>query len=91
MGAYREQLLKETYGKGSAQLYSHPKEMETEPFRALTMFKLKFAISLFLFAGFAWMSMTNSSFAGITAAQIEQAVTSQELSVQLSALLNQAK
>lgn len=85
MGSYREQLLKETYGKSSAQLLARPRRTdEEEPAPALTMFKLKFAAALCLFGVFAWMSLTGTSVAGVTANQIEQAVTSQELLLELS-------
>ena len=51
MGAYREQLLRETYGGRSDQIYGCP--VEETPSRPLALFKLKFMICLLLFAGFA--------------------------------------
>ena len=83
MGAYREQLLKERYGN-QPPAYMRPSE-EVPPM-AFTFFKLKFTISLFLFAGFAWMSMTGNSFGQMTAQQIVEAVTEEDISVQLSEL-----
>lgn len=83
MGAYREQLLKERYGG----LPHGPAMQEPEePSGFLTMFKLKFTISCFLFAGFAYLSMTGSSFWNVTAEQIVEAVTEEDLYVQLSEL-----
>lgn len=81
MGTYREQLLKETYGSGRAQLYGKPEE---EPSGFLTVFKLKFTICLILFAGFAYMSVTGKSFCNVTAEQIRAAVTSEELYQELA-------
>lgn len=83
MGAYREQLLKETYGN---KAWGLPVQEEGEPSGFLTVFKLKFTVSLFLFAGFAYMSMTGNSFFHVTAEQIVEAVTEEDLSVQLSEL-----
>lgn len=83
MGAYRDQLLKERYGD-KAQRFS-AQEAE-EPSSFLTFFKLKFTISLFLFAGFAYLSMTGSSFGNVTAEQIVKAVTEDNLYIQLSEL-----
>lgn len=83
MGAYREQLLKERYGNRPPSYTAQPEE---GPPAALTFFKLKFTICLFLFAGFAWMSLTGNSFGQVTAQQIVEAVTEEELSVQLSEL-----
>lgn len=83
MGAYREQLLKETYGN---KAWGLPAQEEGEPSGFLTMFKLKFMVSLFLFAGFAYLSMTGNSFCNVTAEQIVEAVTEGDLSVQLSEL-----
>ena len=53
MGAYREQLLRETYGGRSDQIYGCP--VEETPSRPLALFKLKFMICLLLFAGFAYL------------------------------------
>jgi hypothetical protein len=76
MGSYREQLLKETYGRESGRIYGRPEE---EPSGFLTVFKLKFMISLLLFAGFAYLSMTGSSFCRMTADQIVEMVQTEEL------------
>jgi len=70
MGAYREQLLRETYGGRNPQIYG---QREEEPSGALSIFKLKFTICLFLFAGFAYLSLTGSSFCNVTADQIVEA------------------
>lgn len=83
MGAYREQLLRERYGNQHPAYMGSPEE---GPPMAFTLFKLKFTICLFLFAGFAWMSMTGNSLGHITAQQIVEAVTEEDLSVQLSEL-----
>lgn len=83
MGAYREQLLKETYG---GRPYGTPTQEEAVPSGSLAFFKLKFTISLFLFAGFAYLTMTGSSFCDVTAEQIVEAVTEEDISVQLSKL-----
>lgn len=83
MGAYRDQLLKETYGKRPPGLCGQPAE---EPSGSFVLFKLKFVICLFLFAGFAYLSMTGRSFYNITAEQIVEAVTEQDLYTQLSEL-----
>lgn len=76
MGAYREQLLKETYGRESSGLYGQQEEV---PSGTLALFKLKFTICLMLFAGFAYLSVTGSSFCNVTAEQIVEAVTNEEL------------
>lgn len=83
MGAYRDQLLRETYGNQSFRL---PSQEAEEPSGTLTMFKLKFTISLFLFAGFAYLSITGKSFCSVTAEQIVEAVTKEDLYTQLSEL-----
>lgn len=83
MGAYREQLLKETYGSGASGLYGQQAE---EPSGSLALFKLKFTICLLLFAGFAYMSLTGTSFCNVTAEQIVEAVTNENLYLQLSEL-----
>ena len=83
MGAYREQLLKETYGKNGWGTSAQEAE---EPSGFLLFFKLKFTVSLLLFAGFAYLSMTGNSFFEITAEQIVEAVTEDDLYVQLSEL-----
>ena len=83
MGAYREQLLRETYG---GRPYRTSAQEEAAPSGSLTLFKLKFAISLFLFAGFAYLSMTGNRFCNVTAEQIVEAVTEEDISVKLSKL-----
>ncbi|MCI8821012.1 MAG: hypothetical protein HFI15_00610 [Lachnospiraceae bacterium] len=83
MGAYREQLLKETYGKN---VWGTSAQEAEEPSGFLLFFKLKFTVSLLLFAGFAYLSMTGNSFFEITAEQIVEAVTEDDLYVQLSEL-----
>ncbi|MCI8584282.1 MAG: hypothetical protein HFI92_00025 [Lachnospiraceae bacterium] len=80
MGAYREQLLKETYG---GRVRGFTAQEEEEPSGSLALFKLKFTISLILFAGFAYLSITGGSFYNVTAEQIVQAVTEENLSEQL--------
>lgn len=91
MGAYREQLLRETYGTGKENLYRRT-ENRAEDYReakdSFALFKLKFMICMLLFAGFAWMNMTESSFLNITADQIVEAVTDQGLEEELTALGN---
>jgi len=82
MGTYREQLLKETYGSAGPRIYGKPEEESPSGF--LTVFKLKFMICLFLFAGFAYLSVTGKSFYHITAEQIRAAVTSEEFSEQIA-------
>ena len=84
MGAYREQLLRETYGGRGDQIYGH--SAEEAPSRPLTLFKLKFTICLLLFAGFAYQSFTGGSIFHITAEKIVEAVTDNELQTQLSEL-----
>lgn len=81
MGAYREQLLKETYGSGTTRIYG---QKEEEPSGYFTAFKLKFTICLFLFAGFAYLSLTGSSFCNVTAEEIVEAVTNEDFYIQLS-------
>lgn len=83
MGAYRDQLLRETYGGKPLGFYEEKEEL---PSNFLTIFKLKFTICLFLFAGFAYLSLTDSSIYQITASEIVQAVTSEDLTLQLSNL-----
>lgn len=83
MGAYRDQLLRETYGNKSINLYE---EKEDSPTPCFAIFKLKFTICLFLFAGFAYLSLTGSSIYNITAPQIVQAITNEDLYLQFSNL-----
>ena len=83
MGAYREQLLRETYGN-KAHSFMEPEGREHSG--SLAVFKLKFTVSLFLFAGFVYLGMTGNSFCNVTAEQIVEAVTEADLYVQLSEL-----
>ncbi|MBS6395609.1 MAG: hypothetical protein KH452_00445 [Clostridiales bacterium] len=83
MGAYREQLLRETYGRERDSVYSYTEE---EPSGFFTIFKLKFTVCLLLFAGFAWLNLTGNSFCNVTAEQIVEAVTDDSLYIQLSEL-----
>lgn len=76
MGAYREQLLKETYGNSSTRLYEYAKpHAEEQPTAVFTIFKIRFAVCLLLFAGFAWLSLTGNSFFNITSEKVAAAVT----------------
>ena len=72
MGAYREQLLKETYGGKPAELYRAEDEESDSHFG---MFKIKFTICLLIFAGFAYLSLTGQSFLNVTPDQIREVVT----------------
>ncbi|MCD8248814.1 MAG: hypothetical protein LUC60_02980 [Lachnospiraceae bacterium] len=72
MGAYRDQLLKETYGSRRAELMV---ENRAEPSGFLTVFKIRFTICLILFGGFAYMNLTGESFFGVTAEQVVSTVT----------------
>ncbi len=85
MGTYREQLLKETYGNKTWRLQG---QNEEEPSGFLLLFKLKFTICVFLFAGFAWLSMSGNSFCNVTAEQIVAAVMEDDLYIQLSQLID---
>ena len=75
MGAYREQLLRETGGRSTKDLYMQSRGEEM-PSGFLTAFKIRFTISLCLFGFFAWMSLTGTEVYHISAGQIEEAVTS---------------
>ena len=87
LGAYREQLLKETYGQGRSQIYGQMKTNEEDnTAKPFALFKIRFMVCLFLFAGFSWLSLTESSFCNITSEQIITAVTEEDLSIQLSKL-----
>ena len=57
MGAYREQLLRETGGRSTKELHMQNRGEEM-PSGFLTTFKIRFTISLCLFGFFAWMSLT---------------------------------
>ncbi len=46
-----------------------------EPSGFLTVFKIRFMICLILFGGFSYMSLTGTSFFGVTAEQVVGAVT----------------
>lgn len=83
MGAYREQLLREQYGKNIREPWAGEQEV---PGGSFALFKLKFGISLLLFAGFAYLGISGNSFFGLTAKQIAQEVTEGELSGQISEL-----
>ena len=87
MGAYREQLLRETYGHDSSSLYSHQKQQEEERTSGNSIFfKVKFTICLLLFAGFAYLNLTGNSFYNITADKIVTAVTEDTWYIELSNL-----
>ena len=86
MGTYRDQLLRETYGRDMGRLHTQPEEA---PSGTLTVFKLKFTVCLFLFAGFVYLNLTGKSFLNMTADQIRAAVTSQELYEELSGIAEQ--
>lgn len=74
MGAYREQLLRES---GERHPSCGGQREESSGF--FTMLKLKFLICLFLFAGFVWMDQTGESLGTLTAEKVAAMVTSQEL------------
>ena len=80
MGAYRERLLKETYGNGGAP---QPYGQRQEESGFLAMFKLRFTICLILFAGFAYLSLTGENISGVTAERIVEAVTEDGIHVAL--------
>lgn len=86
MGTYREQLLRETYGRDMGRLHTQQGEV---PSGTLAIFKLKFTICLFLFAGFVYLNLTGKSFLNLTADQIRAAVTSQELYEELAEITRQ--
>ncbi len=86
MGTYREQLLRETYGRDMGRLHT---QQEEAPSGTLAIFKLKFTICLFLFAGFVYLNLTGKSFLNLTADQIRAAVTSQELYEELAGITGQ--
>lgn len=75
MGTYREQLLRETYGRGSSELYGRMKKVEEESeVHSFRFFKIRFTICLCLFAGYVWLSLTEGSIFNITADQIDQII-----------------
>ena len=86
MGTYREQLLRETYGRDMGRLHT---QTEEAPSGTLAIFKLKFTICLFLFAGFVYLNLTGKSFLNLTADQIRTAITSQELYEELAEITGQ--
>ena len=77
MGAYREQLLKE---RGESRL-----RQEEEPSRFLTAFKIRFLICLVLFGAFSYLWATGQSVGQISADQIVQLVTDDQLSEEIQA------
>ena len=83
MGAYREQLLRETGGRSTKELHMQNRGEEM-PSGFLTTFKIRFSISLCLFGFFAWMSLTGKEIYHISADQIEAAVESDILQGQIS-------
>ncbi|MBR5508640.1 MAG: hypothetical protein IKV59_01155 [Lachnospiraceae bacterium] len=89
MGAYREQLLKETYGSGRTRLYEYTELHTEEPSAALfTVFKIRFAVCLFLFAGFAWLSLTGNSIGSITSEKVAAAIVEEDFTEEISAGLS---
>lgn len=72
MGAYREQLLRETYG---GKIAEPDRNREEEAVSHFGLFKLKFTVCLLIFAGFAYLSLTGQSFFSITPEQIRETVT----------------
>ncbi len=76
MASYREQLLKETYGRNYQHGYP---QQEEEPAPVFLWFKLRFAVCLVLFGIFAYLSMTGKSIEGYSAETIVQAVVSDEI------------
>ena len=74
MGTYREQLLKEKYGSSRAVAGA---DVQAEPSGCFCVFKLKFLISIILFAGFVYLHMSGQSFLNITAEQIRTAIVSE--------------
>ncbi len=76
MGTYREQLLKE---RGEIR------EAE-EPSRFWTIFKIRFFICLILFGAFSYLWTTGQSVGQISADQIVQLVTDDQLSEEIQLL-----
>lgn len=79
MASYREQLLKESYGKDYRRIY--PEKEEEAP--VFLKFRLKFFLCLILFGGFAYLSMTGGSVAGVDAETIVQAVETDDFPEEL--------
>ena len=75
MGTYREQLLKER---------GETREAE-EPSRFWAIFKIRFFICLILFGVFSYLWTTGQSVGQISADQIVQLVTDDQLSEKLHA------
>lgn len=78
MGTYREQLLKE---RGETRL-----RQEEEPSGFLTIFKIRFFICLVLFGGFSYLWTTGNSIGKVSAEQIVELVTDDQLSEELQLL-----
>lgn len=72
--------MKETYGNKNIGNYAH--QAEEEPSYVLSIFKIRFFVSVLLFAGFAWLSITGNSLFGISAKEMKEAVVSQDFSVE---------
>ena len=79
MGAYREQLLKE---RGEIRF-----RQEEEPSGFLTVFKIRFFICLILFGAFSYLWATGQCVGQISAEQIVELVTNDQLSDELRLLL----
>ncbi len=78
MGAYREQLLKE---RGETRI-----RQEEEPSGFLTVFKIRFFICLILFGAFSYLWATGQCVGQISADQIVQLVTDDQLSEEIQLL-----
>ncbi len=78
MGAYREQLLKE---RGETRI-----QQEEEPSGFLTVFKIRFLICLVLFGAFSYLWATGQSVGNVSADQIVELVTDDQLSEELQLL-----
>lgn len=87
MGAYREQLLRETYGRGGSQLYGQAASQEEMPLSGrVSFFKIRLSISLLLFVLFAWLWMSGERIYNVSAEEIISAVTDEEMYIELSEL-----
>lgn len=80
MGSYREQLLKQTYGNKNIENYGYQTK-EEEPSYVLSVFKIRFFLSIVLFAVFAWLSITGNCLFGISAKEMKEAIASQDFSL----------
>ena len=78
MGAYREQLLKD---RGETRI-----QQEEEPSGFLTVFKIRFLICLVLFGAFSYLWTTGKCVGQISADQIVQLVTDDQLSEEIQLL-----